>query len=137
MISKTRTLALYGIDAYPVEVEADMSFGLPTFSIVGLPDSTVKESRQRINSAVNNLGLKLPGKKITVNLAPAGRRKEGSGFDLPIAASVLAAGGFVPADSIEDHIFVGELALDGSIRPVRGAGRRCMLHIILPRLLNF
>ena len=120
MISKTRTLALYGIDAYPVEVEADMSFGLPTFSIVGLPDSTVKESRQRINSAVNNLGLKLPGKKITVNLAPAGRRKEGSGFDLPIAASVLAAGGFVPADSIEDHIFVGELALDGSIRPVPG-----------------
>lgn len=120
MLSKTRTLALYGIDAYPVEVEADISFGLPTFSIVGLPDSTVKESRQRINSAISNIGFKLPGKKITINLAPAGRRKEGSGFDLPIAVAVLAAGGFIPPESIESHIFIGELALDGSIRAVPG-----------------
>ncbi len=120
MLAHTRSLAVYGIDSYPVEIEADISIGLPTFTIVGLPDNAVRESRQRIRSAIYNLGFKLPGKKITINMAPAGRKKEGPGFDLPIAISILAACGIIPRESIEDFYFVGELALDGALRPVRG-----------------
>ena len=120
MLARTRSLAVYGIDSYPVEIEADMSMGLPTFTIVGLPDNAVRESRQRIKSAIANLGFKLPGKKITINMAPAGRKKEGPGFDLPIAISILAASGIIPREAIEDFYFVGELALDGTLRPVRG-----------------
>ena len=120
MLARTRSLAVYGIDSYPVEIEADMSLGLPTFTIVGLPDNAVRESRQRIRSAISNLGFKLPGKKLTINMAPAGRKKEGPGFDLPIAISILAASGIIPKESIEDFYFVGELALDGALRPVRG-----------------
>ncbi|MCD4777181.1 MAG: YifB family Mg chelatase-like AAA ATPase [Candidatus Aegiribacteria sp.] len=120
MLARTRSLAVYGIDSYPVEIEADMSMGLPTFTIVGLPDNAVRESRQRIKSAIANLGFKLPGKKITINMAPAGRKKEGPGFDLPIAISILAASGIIPKEAIEDIYFVGELALDGALRPVRG-----------------
>ncbi len=120
MIATSRSLALYGIDAYPVEVEADVSTGLPTFTIVGLPDSAVRESKQRIQSALHNIGVRLPGKKITVNMAPAGRKKEGPGFDLPIAVSILSALGVVPAGSVSRRFFIGELALDGTLRPVRG-----------------
>ncbi len=120
MLARTRSLAVYGIDSYPVEIEADMSLGLPTFTIVGLPDSAVRESRHRITSAIANLGFKLPGKKITINMAPAGRKKEGPGFDLPIAISILAASGIIPGETIEGYYFVGELALDGTLRPVRG-----------------
>lgn len=120
MLARAKSLAVYGIDSYPVEIEADMSMGLPTFTIVGLPDNAVRESRQRIRSAITNLGFKLPGKKITINMAPAGRKKEGPGFDLPIAISILAASGIIPGESIEGFYFVGELALDGSLRPVRG-----------------
>ncbi|MBN2586689.1 MAG: YifB family Mg chelatase-like AAA ATPase [Candidatus Fermentibacteraceae bacterium] len=120
MLAVTRSLAVYGIDSYPVEIEADMSLGLPTFTIVGLPDNAVREARQRIRSAISNLGLKLPGKRITINMAPAGMKKEGPGFDLPIAVSILAASGILSPESVRDHYFVGELALDGSLRPVRG-----------------
>ncbi len=120
MLARARSLAVYGIDSYPVEIEADMSLGLPTFTIVGLPDNAVRESRQRIRSAIANLGFKLPGKKLTINMAPAGRKKEGPGFDLPIAVSILAASGIIPKDSIEGFYFIGELALDGALRPVRG-----------------
>jgi magnesium chelatase family protein len=120
MIAVTRSLAVFGIDSYPVEIEADMSLGLPTFTIVGLPDNAVREARQRIRSAISNLGLKLPGKRITINMAPAGMKKEGPGFDLPIAVSILAASGILSPESVRDHYFVGELALDGSLRPVRG-----------------
>ncbi len=120
MLARARSLAVYGIDSYPVEIEADMSLGLPTFTIVGLPDNAVRESRQRIRSAISNLGFKLPGKKLTINMAPAGRKKEGPGFDLPIAVSILAASGIIPKDSIKDFYFIGELALDGALRPVRG-----------------
>jgi magnesium chelatase family protein len=120
MLARARSLAVFGIDSYPVEIEADMSMGLPTFTIVGLPDNAVRESRQRIRSAINNLGFKLPGKKITINMAPAGRKKEGPGFDLPIAISILAASGIIPRESLRDFYFIGELALDGALRPVRG-----------------
>lgn len=120
MLAHTRSLAVYGIDSYPVDIEADMSMGLPTFTIVGLPDSAVRESRQRITAAIANLGFRLPGKKITINMAPAGRKKEGPGFDLSIAVSILAASGIIPAETIEDYIFIGELSLDGALRPVPG-----------------
>ncbi len=111
---------MFGIDSYPVDIEADMSMGLPTFTIVGLPDSAVRESRQRVTAAIANLGFRLPGKKITINMAPAGRKKEGPGFDLPIAISILAASGIIPAETIEEYFFIGELALDGALRPVPG-----------------
>ncbi len=120
MLAHTRSLAVFGIDSYPVDIEADMSMGLPTFTIVGLPDSAVRESRQRVTAAIANLGFRLPGKKITINMAPAGRKKEGPGFDLSIAISILAASGIIPAETIEDYFFVGELALDGALRPVPG-----------------
>jgi magnesium chelatase family protein len=120
MLSRTRSVAVFGIESFIVDVETDMSRGLPTFSIVGLPDSAVKESRQRVTSAIANLGLRLPGKRITVNMAPAGRRKEGPGFDLPIALTLLSAAEMLPEGSIENFFFLGELALDGSLRPVPG-----------------
>ncbi|MBD3278802.1 MAG: YifB family Mg chelatase-like AAA ATPase [Candidatus Aegiribacteria sp.] len=120
MLAVTGSLALYGIDAYTVKVETDMSMGLPTFTIVGLPDSAVRESRQRIKSAISNLGIRLPGKRITVNMAPAGRKKEGAGFDLPIAVSILAASGILQPEKVQNYFFVGELALDGTLRPVKG-----------------
>jgi len=120
MIARTMGLGLRGIRALPVEVEVSTGRGLPTFSMVGLPDSAVKESRQRVSAAIANLGYSLPGQKITVNLAPAYRRKEGSGLDLPIALCLLAAAGTVPPGELEGRIFVGELSLDGRLRPVRG-----------------
>jgi magnesium chelatase family protein len=120
MLARTLGLGLEGIRALPVEVEVSTGGGLPTFSMVGLPDSAVKESRQRVTAAVANIGLALPKKKITVNLAPAYRRKEGSGLDLPIALCLLAAAGSIPPGELEGRIFLGELALDGGLRPVRG-----------------
>jgi magnesium chelatase family protein len=139
MLARTRSLGLYGIDAYPVEVEVDMARGLPTFTIVGLPDNAVKESRERVLSAISNLGISLPPRRTTVNLAPADRRKEGPGFDLPIAVGLLAAAGLIPSDTASSFMLVGELALDGSLRPVRGMlpiaiGARCLEHrgLIVP-----
>lgn len=120
MLARTRSLGLYGIDGYSVDVEVDMVRGLPTFTTVGLPDSAVKESRERVIAAIANLGITLPPRRTTVNLAPADRRKEGPGFDLPIAVGLLAAAGLVPAEKACSLVYVGELALDGSLRPVRG-----------------
>ena len=121
MLARTRSLALIGIDAYQVDVEVNMSHrGLPTFSMVGLPDSAVKESKQRVLSAIASIGITLPSRKTTVNLAPAGRRKEGPGFDLPIAVGILSAAGVLPPEVSCRYFFTGELALDGRIRPVRG-----------------
>jgi magnesium chelatase family protein len=120
MLARTRSLGLYGIEAFPVEVEVDMARGLPTFTTVGLPDNAVKESRERVLSAIANLGVSLPPRRTTINLAPADRRKEGPGFDLPIAVGLLAAAGIVPAEAASGYILVGELSLDGSLRPVRG-----------------
>lgn len=121
MLARTTSLGLCGIDAFPVEVEVDMGRGLPTFSLVGLPDSSVRESRERVLAAIGNLMESLPGRKTTINLAPADRKKEGSGFDLAIAVGVLAAAGLVPADAAGRYAYIGELSLDGGLRPVRGA----------------
>jgi magnesium chelatase family protein len=121
MISKILSAALLGIDAYIVDVEANLEGKtLPGFATVGLPDSAVKESKERVQSAIKNSGFDFPLKKITINLAPADIRKEGSSYDLPIALGILAASGVISESKIEDHVIVGELALDGNLRPVHG-----------------
>src|SRR3982751_5565238 len=118
---KTRGAAIYGIDAHLIDVEVDMfSSGNARDSVmVGMPDVAVRESRERIKSALMNSGFGYPNKRITINLAPANIRKEGGGFDLPVALGILGAMGAIPA--LDGHISVGELSLDGAIRPVRGA----------------
>ncbi len=119
---RTYSAALIGIDAVPVEVEADIAQGLPNFVIVGLPDASIKEARERVRSAFRNGGLPFPRTRLTVNLAPADIKKEGPAYDLPIAVAILAAGGDVPADPRFDRrLCIGELALDGGLRPVAGA----------------
>jgi magnesium chelatase family protein len=120
MLAKVLTSAVMGIDAYIIKVEVDISAGLPAFNIVGLPDTSVRESRDRVMSAIKNSELKFPTKRITVNMAPADVKKEGASFDLAIALGILAAHGQVKTDKLKDYIFLGELALDGSIRQVRG-----------------
>src|SRR5947209_19465186 len=118
---KTRSAAVYGIDAHLIDVEVDMfSSGSARDSVmVGMPDIAVRESRERIKSALINSGFGYPAKRITINLAPANVRKEGAGFDLPVALGILGAMGAVKA--LEHHLALGELSLDGAIRPVRGA----------------
>ena len=120
MLFKIVSAALHGIEAYPVEVEVDICPGFPTFVTVGLPDAAVRESKERVRAALKNCGYDLESKRITINLAPADRRKEGSAFDLPIALGFLAFLGVVPAARLGDYLFVGELALDGRLKPVRG-----------------
>src|SRR3989344_523830 len=107
---------LVGIDALPVTVETDISFGLGAFNIVGPPDATVKESRERIRAAMKHAGLPFPRTRITVNLAPADVKKQGPVFDLPVACAILVASGDIPAAAIDGAVIVGELALDGSVR---------------------
>jgi magnesium chelatase family protein len=121
MLATVHSVTIWGIDGYPVRVELDISRGLPGISIVGLPDQAVKESRDRLKPAIKNSGLSFPGGKITVNLSPADLKKEGPYFDLPIAIGLLAAGGEIPLSVLERFAIAGELALDGSVRPVRGA----------------
>ena len=120
MLSIIKSAALMGIDSYPVDVEVDLSNGLPAFDIVGLPDSAVKESRERVRTAIRNSGFSFPVKRITVNLAPADTKKEGASFDLPIALGILAACNLFSASAVENHVITGELSLDGSVRPVNG-----------------
>ena len=120
-VCRARSLSLFGIDALPVEVEVDVSSGLPGISIVGLPDAAVQEARERVRVAISNSGYTFPTKKVIVNLAPANLRKEGPPFDLPIALGILAASGALPAGGLKDAGVVGELSLDGGVRGVRGA----------------
>ena len=119
MLSKVVSCAVLGIDSYPVSVEVDIARGLPTFSTVGLPDATVRESKDRVVAAIRNSGFDFPSRRITVNLAPADTKKEGASFDLPIAVGVLLAKQDIKAD-VSGFCFLGELALDGTLRPVRG-----------------
>ena len=121
MLARVTSCATVGIEGLLVEVEADLGAGLPTFTIVGLPDAAVRESRERVLSAVRNCGYEFPARKITINLAPAHVRKEGARFDLPIAVALLLASGQIPRGApVDEGVFVGELALDGSVRPMRG-----------------
>jgi len=121
MLARVTSCATQGIQGLFVEVEADLGAGLPTFSIVGLPDAAVRESRERVLAALRNCGFEFPARKITVNLAPAHVRKEGARFDLPIAVALLLASGQIPRGAaLTEGVFVGELALDGTLRGVRG-----------------
>jgi magnesium chelatase family protein len=120
MIAKILSSAVIGIDAYIVEVEVDISQGLPSFATVGLPEGAVRESKERVKAAIKNSGYHFPSDRITVNLAPADIKKEGSAFDLPMALGILAATGLVKRSSFSEYLFLGELALDGLIRPVKG-----------------
>ncbi|HLP42427.1 MAG TPA: magnesium chelatase domain-containing protein, partial [Fibrobacteria bacterium] len=120
MLAVIPSCALSGIDAFPVTVEVDVAPGLPGFTMVGLPDSAVKEARERVFAALKNSGFTVPSKRITVNLAPGAIRKEGTAFDLPLALGLLLASEQVALPSLGAALFLGELSLDGSLRPVRG-----------------
>jgi magnesium chelatase family protein len=139
MLAVLRSAAVFGVDAYPVDIEVDVSFGLPQFTMVGLPDATVRESRDRVRSAIRNSGFDFPHHRITVNLAPADVRKAGSSFDLPIALGLLAVSGALTRHTVTDTVVVGELSLDGTINGIRGvlpiaiAARRLGLkRLLLP-----
>ncbi len=121
LLAKVLSSAVLGIDAYQVEVEVDITSGLPTFTTVGLPEASVKESKERVKSAINNSGYHFPADRITVNLAPADIKKEGTGFDLPIALGILTATGIIPQDIVSQYLILGELSLDGRIKPVKGS----------------
>ena len=120
MIVKISSSTVIGIDSYPVDVEVDISPGLPQFSIVGLPDAAVKESKDRIKAAIKNSGYRFPRNHVTVNLAPADIKKEGTGFDLPIAVSILTGEACIETKDLPDYSFIGELSLDGCIKGVDG-----------------
>ena len=139
MLASLRTAAVFGIEACPVHVEVDVSFGFPAFTMVGLPDASVRESRDRVRAASRNSGFDFPPHRVTVNLAPADVRKAGASFDLPIALGILAAQGVVERREIADCVLLGELSLDGSIHPARGvlpiaaaAKREGVAAILLP-----
>ncbi len=140
MYSRLKSASVYGIDAFIVEIETHLDNQVPAFTIVGLPDSAVKESRDRVSAAIKNSGFIFPNKKITVNLAPADVKKEGSAFDLPIALGILAALNNIPPDILDNTLTLGELALEGFLRPVHGslsiaveALKQGFTRIILPK----
>jgi magnesium chelatase family protein len=120
MLAQVTSGALIGIDAYPVEVEVDIAQGLPQFATVGLPEGAVKESKDRVKSAIKNSGYDFPARRITINLAPADIRKEGTAFDLPIAIGLLSATGIVNNEQLKHYILLGELSLDGRVKPIHG-----------------
>jgi magnesium chelatase family protein len=140
MLFKIPSASLAGVEARPVEVEVDVSPGFPGFITVGLPDAAVRESKERVRAALKNCGYELLPRKVTVNLAPADRRKEGSSYDLPIALGLLAFLEVVPADRLRDYLFAGELALDGRLKPSPGvlsmailARRERFAGLVVPR----
>ena len=139
MFARVASAAVVGIEAAPIDVEVDVAIGLPCCNIVGLADAGVREGRVRIRGALENSGFKLPPRRITVNLAPADLRKDGAAYDVPIAVGMLCAGGLVEAAALAETLFVGELALDGTLRPVRGvlpiaawARARRLRRIVVP-----
>ena len=119
MLVKTYGSAVHGIDATIVTVEVNVSKGIK-FYLVGLPDNAVKESQQRIESALRIIGHKWPGKKVVINMAPADIRKAGSAYDLPLAVGIMAAAGFIGNDELDKYVMMGELSLDGGLQPIRG-----------------
>src|SRR5262245_21329930 len=140
VLATLRSAAVVGVEALPVFVEVDVSFGMPVFTMVGLPDASVRESRDRVRTAIRNSGFEFPGHRVTVNLAPADVRKAGASYDLPIALGILAPSGVVEPRRIDGIVLLGELSLDGSIQPIRGvlpvavaAKREGRAAILLPR----
>ncbi|MDJ0782810.1 MAG: YifB family Mg chelatase-like AAA ATPase [Desulfosarcinaceae bacterium] len=121
MLAKSYSSTSIGIDGYRIEVEVDIAYGLPAYTTVGLPETAVKESRERVKAAIVNSGYRFPDDRITVNLAPAAIKKEGTGFDLPIALGILCAGKIIPQENLSNYLVVGELSLDGRVKAVNGA----------------
>src|SRR5450755_2398612 len=119
-LARTHAMALVGVQGHPVEIEADIENGLVALLLVGLPDTALREARDRIRSAIVNSGEAWPQRRITVGLSPASLPKRGSGFDLGLAAAIMAAAGVIPADRLSGMVFLGELGLDGRVRPVPG-----------------
>jgi magnesium chelatase family protein len=140
MLARMQSCALVGVDAQQVVVEVDISYGMPVYATIGLPDASVRESRDRVKSAIQNCGLEFPMDRVVVSLAPADLKKEGSLYDLPIALGVLAAGGRLPASSAERILVLGELSLSAEVRPTRGAlaaallARERGLDLLVPKL---
>jgi len=140
MLSIIKTMSTQGLDGYLIEVQVDVSPGMPDWIIVGLPDISVKEAKERVRTAIKNSGYEFQSKKIVVNLAPANTRKEGSLFDLPIAIGILTNFGKIKKQNLEDTVFVGELSLDGKINKAKGVLPICIeakkigiKRIILPK----
>ncbi len=140
MISKVFSSAVFGIDAYLVEVEVDISTGFPQFATVGLPEGALRESKERVVAAIKNCGYKFPQKRITVNLAPADRKKDGTALDAPISIGILSASGLIDFIKLKDYVILGELSLDGKIKNIKGTlpsalcvRDRGLKGIILPR----
>ena len=119
-LSKINSAGLIGIDGYVVDVQTDISNGMPVFEIVGLPDAAVKEAKERIRSAIKNIGATFPGKRIIINLAPAGFKKEGAVYDLPMAVSILTATTQINIENPNEYAFIGELSLDGNLNHIPG-----------------
>ena len=138
MLARVFSCTVLGIDGIPLEVEVDISDGLPSFDIIGLPDASVREARERVRAALRNSGFKFPYRRITVNLAPADLKKEGPSFDLAMAIGLLAATGQIPrSELLEKAILVGELSLEGSCARFRAPGhRRIHTPSPLPRLYD-
>lgn len=126
MLSITKSMSLLGLDGYLVSVQTDISAGLPSFDIVGLPDASIKEAKERVKTSIKNSGYKIPSRKILINLAPADTRKEGSFFDLPIAIGILMCLGEIKNQNLDEIAFVGELSLDGKINKVNGILPMCI-----------
>jgi len=139
MLARILSFGLQGIEAYPVEIEVDVARGLPAINVVGLPGSAIKESKERVKSALKNSGFQWPSERITISLAPSGVKKEGACFDLGIALGILAATGQINSSGLSGYFVLGELSLDGSLRPVRGAlpitmaiAKSALNQVILP-----
>ena len=126
MLSIVKSMSLHGLEGYLIEVQVDVSGGLPCWEVVGLPDVSVKESKERVRTAIKNSGIELKSRRIVINLAPADTKKEGSIFDLPIAIGILIANNEIKSSKIEDTIFIGELSLDGSLNRVNGVLPMCI-----------
>ena len=140
MISNIKTISLNGIDGNLVEVQTDITGGLPNIEIVGLPDTSVRESKERIRAAIKNSKIEFPSRKIIINLAPASTKKEGTSYDLPIAIGILQALGKITIDNLENTIFIGELSLDGKVNRINGVLPMCIeamnlgiKRVILPK----
>ena len=133
MFARTYGATTLGVDGLIIDVEVDSAAGLPGFNIVGLPDTSVKESRERVRTAIRNSGIRLRQENVTINLAPAAIRKDGSGLDLPIAVGLLAAYGAVPPSLLDKSLFVAELSLEGECRGVHGI----LPMVMLWRVIHF
>ena len=140
MLSIVKSIALHGLQGYLVNIQVDISAGMPAFEIVGLPDTSIRESKERVKTAIRNSSFEFLSRKIVVNLAPANTKKEGSIFDLPIAVGILIANGYICNEDLSNTIMIGELSLDGSICSVKGvlpicieAKRLGIKKIILPK----